>query len=196
MKWGKPQTRTKRESAPAGARSGDHVVWVSTAEGTSNSVYFYVQVPTTLGVVSVSTIATGSTGGCTSGEDYGIRVAIKYQVFDQSTQAITSSYMEPQEKILNYVLNGQNYGDLLPNWADIGPSQYPGTTKCTDGSGQFLDAPYGTCASFAFTNSFTQPISILAGTARYSVRTNNVAITSSSQGHGSVTNGSDIQKSR
>ena len=44
--------------------------------------------------------------------------------------------MEPQEEILNLTVNGQNQGDPVPDWSDIGPSGYPGTSQFTDSDGQ------------------------------------------------------------
>ncbi len=157
-----------------------------------------VQKPTSLTVLSVTTIATGATGGCTSSKNYGIRVAVKYQVMDQNVpaRAIQSSKMEPQEQLLHYVFNGQNYGDIEPNWVDIGPTEVSGTSKFTGSDGTFLDAPYGTCANGTFNNTFTQPISILLGSTRYQVRNNDITVSSTSTGHGSISNGSDIAKTR
>jgi hypothetical protein len=90
-------------------------------------------------------------------------------------------------------------GHGSPNWKDIGPSRITGTSKFTDGTGKFLDTPYGLCWPSNFTAyTFTQPISILLHNTRYPVRTNNVTVSGTSQGHGSITNGTggDIQKSR
>jgi hypothetical protein len=157
-----------------------------------------VQVPTSLRVVSVTTIPTGSVGGCTTASNFGIRIAIRYEVRDQKSPSapIKRSDMLPQEKLLNYVLNGENLGDPVPNWVNIGPSGYPGTSTYTDANGQFLDAPFGTCADGQFVNTYTQPISIVFGTFRFPVRTNNINVSSSSAGHGTISNGSDIQKTR
>lgn len=46
------------------------------------------------------------------------------------------------------------------------------------------------------TYKFKQQISILIGSRRFTVRTNNVTVSGTSLGHGAITNGSDIQKSR
>jgi hypothetical protein len=63
--------------------------------------------------------------------------------------------------------------------------------------GQFLDSPYGFCGPSTFSSyTFKQQISILIGTRRFNVRTNNVTVTGTSLGHGTMTNGSDIQKNR
>ncbi len=69
-------------------------------------------------------------------------------------------------------MNGISYGDPEPKWVDVGPSSYPGTSKYADSNGQFWDAPMGDCANVAFSASWTQPISILVGSSRYTVRTN------------------------
>jgi hypothetical protein len=154
-------------------------------------------VPTSLSLVSSSIIAmTYGEGNCGITWNYGIFVANKYQVLDQSGHAIAAANMEPQEKILNRVLNGNNQGNPLPNWTDIGPSNYPGTSKLTNSNGQFIDAPFGECANNSFTDTFSQPISMLLNGISYSVRTNSWTISSSASGHGSVSNATDIRQSR
>ena len=104
--------------------------------------------------------------------------------------------MEPQEKVTDTVFNGTPQGDPVPDWSDVGPSRISGTSQFTSSSGQFLDAPYGACADIPFTYTFKQQISILLKGKRYTVRTHNLTVSSSSQGHGTITNGSDVQKTR
>jgi len=157
-----------------------------------------VQVPTSLGVVSVSVLPTGTSGdyGCTPSGDYGIKVKITYQVLDQNTRAIQSSLMEPQEEVTGFYINGVPQPNPTPNWADIGPTRISGTSQFTNPSGQFVDAPYGFCYPTVSFTSWTQAISTLVKGQRYTVRTNSISESSSSQGHGSITNNSDISKSR
>jgi hypothetical protein len=160
----------------------------------------YVQVPTSLRVVAHPTISMtyiGSTCNDTSSY-YGIDIAVQYQVLDQSTQPINGSIMEPQEEVLNLVINGQSQGNPTPNWTDIGPSNYPGTSQYTNSSGQFYDAPQGTCSNGAVVLTKTQKIRILMGGTVYPVRTNNWTVSSSSGGHGSINNGTggDISNTR
>jgi hypothetical protein len=153
-----------------------------------------VQVPTSLSVLSdTKVINMNYVSGCTNSGSWGILIAIHYQVLDQNNLSISSFMMEPQEK-------DPDLG--LTNWGDIGPSNYPGTSKFTDGNGQFWDAPLGVCSnSGPFTESDTQYISILLKGTSYSVnggavRTNAWSTTSSFPGHGSITNNGDISKSR
>ncbi len=159
-----------------------------------------VQCPSSLSVISVGILPTGTSGdyGCTPGIDFGIKVKVTYQVLDQKSPptAINRSDMEPQETVTNVVLNGVSQPDAVPNWADIGPSRISGTSQFTNSSGQFIDAPYGACGTGAFSFSFTQRISIPVKGTRYIVRTNNVSVSSSSQSRGSITNGADINTSR
>ena len=157
-----------------------------------------VQVPTSLRVVSVSVLPTGTSGdyGCTPSGDYGIKVKITYQVLDQNTRAIQSSLMEPQEEVTGFYINGVPQPNPTPNWADIGPTRISGTSQFTNPSGQFVDAPYGFCYPTVSFTSWTQAISTLVKGQRYTVRTNSISESSSSQGHGSITNNSDISKSR
>ena len=153
-----------------------------------------VQVPTSLKVISYPTISLTS-AGCLA-TDYGMAIAITYQVLDQNNLPLQSSNMEPQEKILNDVFNGNNFGNPYPNWVDIYNANYPGSTKYTNTSGQFLDAPFAACANVPFTETLTQPISMLMNGVNYTVRTNNwKTVTVVPGGHGTMSNGSDIKAS-
>jgi hypothetical protein len=180
------------------APSGNHSVTVSTAQGTSNSVNFYVQVPTSLQVLNhfvISMTYIGSPCNDTSSY-YGIDIAAQYQILDQNGQPINSSNMEPQEEVLNVVDNGQSQGNPEPNWGDIGPTNFPGTSKYTNSYGQFYDAPFGTCSNAPVVLTQTQKIGILLSGSVFPVRTSNWTISSSSGGHGSVSNGTDISNTR
>jgi hypothetical protein len=154
--------------------------------------------PGSLTVLSVTVLPTGTSGdyGCTPGQDYGIKVAVKYQVNDTSGQPINKGNMRPQEKVTGTTYNGTSQGDPVPNWSDIGPSRNSQTSRTTNANGQFVDAPYGGCGDSPSTYTFNQSISILVGSKRYTVRANSVTVTSSASGAGSISNGSDIQKSR
>jgi hypothetical protein len=164
----------------------------------SDSVTTPAQKPGSLTVLSVTVLPTGTSGdyGCTPGNDYGIKVAVKYQVNDQSGQPLSRGDMRPQEKVTNATFNGSSIPDPQPTWNDIGPSRNSQTSRTTNANGQFVDAPYGACNGSSFTHTFKQSITILIGSNRYSVRTNNVTLSSSANGAGSLDNGSDIQASR
>ncbi len=184
----------------ANASGGNHAVTVTVNGQTSTSVNFYVQIPTSASVLSVTTIATGATGNniCMPGTDNGIVVAIKYQVNDQAGVAIMSSSMEPAEFISNSKLNGQPFPSYdSTQFEDIGPNAYPGTSQFTDANGQFLDAPVGFCANQSgFMFSFTQRIAIPINNSLYTVRSNDISVTPGTVGHGSITNNSDISANR
>jgi hypothetical protein len=123
-------------------------------------------------------------------------IAITYQVLDQTGAPLNSSNMEPQEEFLNEVINGESYGNPDPNWVDIYNPSYPGSTQFTNSSGQFLDAPFAICSNVAFVETFTQPISMLMNGTNYTVRTNNwKTVTVAPGGHGTMSNGSDINAS-
>lgn len=157
-----------------------------------------VQIPTSLHATSSKALPPNGYGlGCDPGE-YGFQIDIIYQVLDQTGAAIKSSAMEPQEKDLNYVFNGANEGDPLPNWVDImgGTSLITKGRKYTDAAGTFEDAPFGVCATGPFTATYTQPISVLIGSNRYTVRTNNWTQTGSGPALGKTTNGSDVTVSK
>jgi hypothetical protein len=162
-----------------------------------------LQSPASLSVISVNLLPDGSdqsTCGCTvSPQDTGIKVGVTYQVLDTTGNPVARSDMRPQEKVTDVSFNGTSQGDPVPNWVDIGPSRITGTSQFTNEQGRFLDAAYGLCWFEPFaTYKFKQPISILIGTRRFNVRTNNVTVTGTSLGHGSITNGTgnDIQKNR
>ncbi|HEV2303944.1 MAG TPA: hypothetical protein VGR93_00360, partial [Candidatus Acidoferrales bacterium] len=153
--------------------------------------------PTSLQVLSSPVISMTYIQNC-GDSSYGIAIAIHYQVLDQNGQTMNASNMEPQEEIVNVVINGQHIKpDPFPNWVDLYPTTYPSSSKYTDSNGQFYDAPFGSCNNsqgFVLTN--TQYLSILLNGTRYSVRTNSWEIDSSSSGHGSVTNSTDVTSSR
>jgi hypothetical protein len=159
-----------------------------------------LQNPASLSVISVTKLPDStdpSVHGCVNTSDTGIKVGVKFQVKDRRGEDIQRSDMIPQEKVTDTSFNGTDQGDPVPNWSDIGPSRITGTARFTDAQGQFLDAAYGFCWHSPFdTYKFKQQISILIGSRRFNVRTNNVTVTGTSVGHGTISNGSDIQKNR
>ncbi len=157
-------------------------VSVTSAGQTSNSKSFFVQIPTSLSVLSVSTIGNGASGGCNV-TDYGIHVDVRYQVRDQNTTAIQSAAMIPQESV-----NGSGWGDIGPNMGMA--------TEFTDSDGTYHDAPVGICAVVGFSTTVTQAVRMEITGSFYNVRTNSFTIIGSSPGHGSISNGSDVSKTR
>ena len=158
-----------------------------------------VQVPTSLFVTSTNIISMNNYCPDPS-YTYGILLAITYQVLDQNNTDMASTAMEPQEEVTNLIVNGVQRPDPVPQWADIGPSFYPGTSQFTNANGQFVDAPLGICAIASFTDTFTQPISVLLSGQKYSLVTGNVRVNywslqSTSSGHGSITNNNDVSRS-
>ncbi len=157
---------------------------VTSGGQTSNSKTFFVQVPTSLGVLSVSTIATGANGGCTTAQNYGIHIDARYRVKDQNGSAIQSAAMAPQESVNNSA------------WGDIGPNAVM-TTAFTNSDGTHDDAPVGVCSASSFSNVIeTQAVRMDVNGGYYNVRTNSFTISGSSSGHGSISNGSDIVQTR
>jgi len=160
------------------------------------------QVPTSLSVISAKAIpppTTTTAPGCPAGS-YGLMADIVYQVLDQNNppKPIKSTSMRPQEEDLNYVFNGVNQGNPVPNWQDVmgGSSPITAGRTYTDANGTFEDAPFGICASAPFTATFTQPLSILLNGTRYNVRTNNWKVVGTGANKGQVTNGADINVTR
>jgi hypothetical protein len=193
-------TITANYTSNDNASGGNHRVTVTNGGGPStDNVNFYVQIPTSLQVLSITTIPSSpvfSWSQCFAGQDFGIQVAIQYQVLDQEQpgQVISSSGMEPEEVFTNIVQNGNSLPDRS---GDVGPSGYPGSTQFTDANGRFIDAPYGGCSSTNVTFSFTQTLHIVPlNQNNYVVRVNDVSISSTSSGSGTISNGGDIVKSR
>jgi hypothetical protein len=94
--WKGPDSISADFHIAADATGGDRTVTVSFNFVETTSVTFYVQVPTSLSVVSVSTMPLNGGYNCTTGVDYGIEVATQYQVMDQASpaQPISSSNWE------------------------------------------------------------------------------------------------------
>jgi hypothetical protein len=181
-------TFTPTNSSSAG---GNQAVTVTVGGQASNSKNFFDQVPTALQVVGTpATIATGSPGGCTTSQNFGIKIDIQCQVLDQESpaQAIQSNGMTPYEK--DTFAMGSSSGDTCAD------SPVADCTLTTASSGTYHDAPVGACSSATLNYSEIQAISMIVGSTNYAVRTNNLTVTSSSSGHGSLTNGSDINVSR
>jgi RHS repeat-associated protein len=124
---------------------------------------------------------------------YGVRVEIKYQIVakGKDKQPITNvPNMEPEEHVTETV-NGTmvplSYGN---GW---GPLLQPveGKPQHADDQGRFTD-PIVLTVTGKFTASVRQEIRIRIGDKTYPVRTNKFTISSNSPGHGSISNGGDI----
>jgi hypothetical protein len=153
-----------------------------------------VQVPTSLQFVSATILQTGNSGnhGCTSGY-YGIGLDIDYQVLDQNSNPIQSSAMTPQEYIVWY--DGTNNG----GFTNIGPTYVSTTSQTTRADGTFDDAPVELCKAVPFTTPLTstQTIQVLMNGQAYQVRINNWKFSSTNlTNHGTVTNGTDVNKTQ
>lgn len=157
------------------------------------------KVPTSLSITNIAILPTGTTGdrGCLPTQDYGINLDITYQVMDNSSppKAMKNSVMVPHEHVVYTASSIQELVGTVVD-VDICPSRISTCKHTTDSSGVFHDAPYGGCAAFPFQATFQQNITIKMNKKSYPVRTNNVSEGSSALGHGSISNGSDINTSR
>jgi len=152
-------------------------------------------VPTSLRVVSSNIIApTSFNSPCDPLIEYQIAIAVRYQILDQYQEPLTHRLMIPQEKLLANTTNGFFNGDADPEWVDIGPTQFTGTSRFADANGQFVDAPFGLCASAPFDSTETQEISILVDGKNHLVRSSKWTIFVGPFRHGIITNGTDITK--
>jgi hypothetical protein len=147
------------------------------------------QIPTSLQVLSVTVLPTGTTNnsGCTPTTDYGIELDIKYQVLDQAAKPILKSGMTPYEAV-QFATGGSSYNT-------IGPSRNSNSSATTASDGTFHDVPYGACSTGTFSNANQLQIIYINSTA-YKVKQNSHVINSTGQGHGSITNSADVTASR
>jgi len=185
---------------------GNSAVVVTTTAGAQLApVNFYVQIPTSLSVLSVTVLpdGVGAPFGCGGNSNYGIKVDVKYQVLDQNTQPIQSAQMTPHEQGTGYA--GAAYDN------NIGPvAGYPTSSATTASDGTFHDVPQGVCANLPIPlpgRTATQNITtILPGGSSPAVRSQTLTVTapgSQSFGHGTIKNsisspgsGSDISATR
>jgi hypothetical protein len=180
------------------ATPGNHAVTVTTDGGggrTSNSINFFVQVPTAVEVLEQGISTTRYTNplpnGCPSAQvgsagPYGMQLRIKYQVLDQdSPRQPVREMIEVRENLRNFIVDGQAQGSLL----DVPVTQ----TGRTEADGTFVDNGVGAASAAPFTQvTFTQEIFIrLSDTQKPIIRTNSFSHTGRF-GCGSATNGNDI----
>jgi hypothetical protein len=147
------------------------------------------QIPTSLKVLSVTVLPTGTTNnsGCAPTADYGIQVDIKYQVLDQAGQPILQSGMTPYEAV-QFATGGSKSGN-------IGPTQNSNSSLTTASDGTFHDVPLGACTTGVFSNANELQV-IYINFPTYKVRQNSFIINSTGAGHGSITNSTDVTASR
>jgi hypothetical protein len=150
-----------------------------------------VQVPGSLKVLSINVLPTGTTGdhGCTPTQDYGIELDITYQVLDKRNpaQPLKNATMVPHE----HIVSGSQSSD-----EDICTSRISTCKHTTDANGIWHDAPVGGCFNGPISIDFTQAITIIFNGVSYPVRNNSFSLNTSSVTHGTITNSSDIQKTR
>ena len=111
------------------ATAGNHTVQVSKGGQSSNSVNFFVQVPSEFIPLNLGTANLGCPTGAAA---FGAQV--NYQVADQSGQAINVIGMTPQE---HFTVDGN---PAFPGFRAFA------TPPTTGANGTFLDIPIGTCA--------------------------------------------------
>jgi len=180
-------TFTPTNSSSAG---GNQSVTITVKGQTSNSQYFYVQIPTALQRLSAGVSAKQpTTNGCPAvstppAGPFGMRLAVNYQVLDQQSPAQPISATMPlREDLTNFVVDGQPQNGLLGGF--VTPSGN------TNSDGTFTDDPIGACATGTFTAAtFIQRLYVPLS-SQFTVRTNKYSLTGK-QGCGNMGNGSDI----
>lgn len=141
------------------ATGGNHTVEVSNKGQKSNSVNFFVQVPSEFIPLSLNTANLGCPAGAA-----GFGAEVNYQVADQSGQVISVAGMTPQE---HFTVNG------TPAFPGFRAFATPPTTSAT---GTFLDTPIGTCAGppappFNFCVDVIQTFNIVVGSTTFNIPT-------------------------
>ena len=137
------------------------------------------QIPTSLKFLSATVLPTGTTGGCTSGADYGIRVDVKYQLLDQANNPLKQGGLTPYEAV--------QFAGGKPSYNPIG-----GTTAS---DGTFHDVPLGLCSAAAISNATQLQIIYIDNTSQ-KVRQQTFTYNSTASGHGSMSNGNDVSAMR
>lgn len=147
------------------------------------------QIPTSLKFLKATVLPTGTTGnsGCAPTADYGIKIDIMYQVLDQANHPILQSGMTPIEAV-------QGAGGK-PGFNPIGPTDNSNSSATTASDGTFHDVPFGLCSDAAFSN-LTQLQIIYINSTSQKVRQNAFTYSSSSAGHGTMSNGNDVSAMR
>lgn len=190
-------TFTIANSAAAG---GNHDVTVTVNGQASGAQGFFVQVPTSLSVLSVVVLPDGPSppAGCPGSLPYGIIVDVTYKVLDQGgVNAIQSATMTPHES--GTFFTGGNFDN------NIGPVPgYPTSSAMTASDGTFHDVPVGICRNLPISNpglTGSQNITvILPGGISYPVRSHTITVKApgaASFEHGTMANSlGDINATR
>jgi hypothetical protein len=197
-------TATFTSSNSLSAGGNQSVTVTVNGQTSSSSQNFFVQIPTSLSVNSVTVLPDGPDppSGCPGSLNYGIKVDIQYTVLDQNGagHSIQSASMTPHETGTFFT------GGSFDN--NIGPvSGYPTSGATTASDGTFHDVPVGICRAFPISNpglTATQTITMIVGGTggtSYEVRKNQgVTVTApgaASFGHGTMTNSvGDIKANR
>jgi hypothetical protein len=180
-----------RFNVDVNAPAGNHGVFAITSTGArSNGGNFFVQVPTSLRVLSQSIFSGGGllANGCPTSSPFGFRVRVRYEVLDQSGNRIMIT-IPLRENLLDPRVDGQSAGG---NNLDT----FVTASGTTDSDGTFMDEPVGACATGPFNiASLTQELfTPLSANIRPIVRTNDFRF-SGRNGCGNLTNGIDISVS-
>lgn len=171
------------------APGGNHAVTVTTSLGQTTTISgnFVVQVPISLEVTFAG--LSSLPNGCPSDRPFGTRLRLRYQVRDQSGNAIATT-IPIREDLTNLTILGVQNPDFNIFNDLVTPSGN------TDGDGSFVDNPIGVCSQPpAFPSgtraTFRQRLFALIGSTAFNVRINDFSISLRSD-CGDGRNGSDI----
>jgi hypothetical protein len=140
------------------ATAGNHDLTLTIGGFTSNSVNFFVQVPTSFSRISV----TSANLGCDPAHPSGFGAQVLYEVLDQQGQTANAAGWIPQE---HFTQNGN--GD--PGFAPFA------TPQSTNSQGRFLDIPVGSCFGHVpppnLCVDVVQTFNIVVGSTTYNIGT-------------------------
>src|SRR5262249_47422843 len=122
------------------ATPGNHTVTVTAGGQTSNRINFFVQVPTSVQVISASLSSTLPNGCTMSPPTIGTQLNVRYQLLDQSGAGIAAAMPLKEDVTQLTILEVQN-----PNFDVIGKNVTPSGNTNNDGT--FIDNPIGVCGA-------------------------------------------------
>lgn len=170
------------------ATGGNKSVSVNANGSNSNSVQFFVQIPTSLSYISQGVYqGTGITAnGCPTSAPYGFNASLRAQVLDQQGQSIIAT-LPLRENLKNPTKDGSPTGQ--PDALGV----FVTSSGTTEADGKFTDEPVGAQdPNQFFSATFTQEVFIpFSSTVRPIIRTNEFVL-SGIAGCGSITNNVDV----
>lgn len=134
------------------AAGGNASVTAYVSSQPSNNVSFYVQIPTSLSIVS-GTNSTSSEASCNSGTGCGMARTFTYQVNDQSGQAIQYANLQVWDAISPNSPNNLNLAGFTTTCTFANETNSGPCDRVTNSAGQFPETDLGVCAPACQSNN-------------------------------------------